>query len=918
MARVDFKIIRQKLNTVCTRALEAAVGSIMTRTHYEITIDHLVASLMERSESDFVAILNHFEVSVPKLHQGINRALEDLKTGNSGKPQLNPYLLTLFEDALLISTAEFGFTQIRSGAIALALIRNLDVAVLTDFTDELKKIKEDELKKDFYAITADSREQERAADAAPGAPGAAAGPGTFEALGQFTTDLTAKAKEGKLDPVIGRETEIRQCIDILMRRFQNNPLIVGEPGTGKTAIVEGFALRIISGDVPPFLADVTLRSLDVGLLSAGASVKGEFERRLKQVISEVNESNVAGNPIVLFIDEAHMLIGGGGSSTDAAQLLKPALARGELRTIAATTFTEYKKYIEKDAPFAQRFGLIKLEEPSVAVCIDMLRGTKDKFEKHHKVHILDDAIRSAVSMSNQYLSETMLPRKAVSLLDTAAARVAVGLNTTPGPLEDIRRRIIQIETAIHAIERDIEAGNEHDSDELDSLKKERGEQQEAFKKMDKVWREERDLALAVIALRQEIQAAKDTNGEPSAAAIPEANPEAVAKQAAAKDSSGEEAKTEEAAADEKPKRKPEEIRPELDAATEKLAAYVGKRTPLVPLQVDSDVVSQVLSDWTGIPAGNMVKDTATAILTFEDRIGQRVIGQDPQLHEIGKRLRIAAGKLHDPALPLAVFFLVGPSGNGKTETALAVADLIFGGDRFMTAINMTEYSSSMNVSRLIGSAPGLVGFGEGGVLTEAVRQRPYSVVLLDEMEKAHMDVNLLFMQVFDKGSLTDSEGRSASFKNTVIIMTSNEGGDMVMDMCQDPDDMPSIDELRAAIQPVLEQRFTPAFIGRTTVIPYYPLHPATIRKIVELKMDKIRKRLEAQYKMALEITPAVGDLIGSRCQQMTTGARNINLIINESILPDIARRILEMMDQDEQHDKMCVDVKDDAFTYEFK
>jgi type VI secretion system protein VasG len=767
------------------------------------------------------------------------------------------------------------------------------------------------LKKDFFAITADSRETER--DFEGKAPGAAVG--SSEALEQFTTNLTERAKSGGVDPVIGRETEIRQCIDILMRRFQNNPLIVGEPGTGKTAIVEGFALRIVAGDVPPFLTDITLRSLDVGLLSAGASVKGEFERRLKQVIREVSESNAAGKPIVLFIDEAHTLMGAGGGN-DAAQLLKPALARGELRTIAATTFAEYKKHIEKDAPFAQRFGLIKLEEPSVEVCIDMLRGTKDKFEKHHKVHILDDAIRSAVSMSNQYLSETQLPRKAVSLLDTAAARVAVGLNATPGPLEDIRRRIIQLEIAIRAIERDIEAGNEHDADELDSLKKELGERKTEYEELEKVWKEEKELALAVIALRQEIEAATAGNGDAGAVAIPEANPEAVAKKAAEPAPEGE-AKAEDAP-EEAPARKPEEIRPELEAATKKLVDYLGKRTPLVPLQVDSDVVSQVLSDWTGIPAGNMVKDTASAILTFEDRIGQRVVGQDPQLHEIGKRLRIAAGKLHDPVLPLAVFLLVGPSGNGKTETALAVADLIFGGDRFMTAINMTEYSSSMNVSRLIGSAPGLVGFGEGGVLTEAVRQRPYSVVLLDEMEKAHMDVNLLFMQVFDKGFLTDSEGRAASFKNTVIIMTSNEGGDMVMDMCQDPDDMPSIDELRAAIQPVLEQRFTPAFIGRTTVIPYYPLHPATIRKIVDLKMNKIRKRLVSQYKMELEITPAVGDLIGSRCQQMTTGARNINLIINETILPDIARRILEMMENDEHHDKMCVDAVDDAFKYEFK
>ncbi len=944
MSRIDARLLIQKLNNVCTKALEAAVGSAMQRTHYEITVDQYLASLIDKPESDAAAILKHFNVSIPKLQNGINRALEDLKTGNSGKPQWHPHLMQLLEEASLIGSLELGGTRIRSGAILLALVRNPDIAVLTDYTDELKSIKEPELKKDFHAITADSREQERAAE--PGSPGAkpasAGGPG--EALQQFTMDLTARAREGRVDPVIGRETEIRNCIDILMRRFQNNPLIVGEPGTGKTAIVEGLALRIVAGDVPAFLANVTLLSLDVGLLSAGASVKGEFERRLKSVIGEVAASNAAGKPIILFIDEAHTLIGGGGSSTDAAQLLKPALARGELRTIAATTFAEYKKYIEKDAPFAQRFGLIKLDEPSVPVCVDMLRGTKDKFEKHHKVHILDDAIRSAVSMSNQYLSEMQLPRKAVSLLDTAAARVAVGLNTTPGALEDIRRRIIQIDTAVRAIERDVEAGNPHDPADLESLKAERVTCQKSYDELDKTWKQERELAKKVIALRQEIEAAAAAataaaggNGQ-SGVALAETNPEAVAKAAAARAGETAAAGTSSAApagehrrpaganpelgdgkpAAPQPPRPIEEIRRDLAAASKELESFVGKRQALVPLLVSSDIVSQVLSDWTGIPAGNMVKDTAQAILTFENRIGQRVVGQDPQLHEIGKRLRIAAGKLHDPVLPLAVFFLVGPSGNGKTETALAVADLIFGGDRFMTAINMTEYSNEMNISRLIGSAPGLVGFGEGGVLTEAVRQRPYSVVLLDEMEKAHRDVNLLFMQVFDKGALNDSEGRSASFKNTVIIMTSNEGGQMVMDMCQDPDNLPSLDDLRAAIQPILEERFSPAFMGRCTVIPYYPLHPGTIRKIVDLKMNKIRKRMREQYKMDLAITPAVGDLIGSRCQQMTTGARNINLIINETVLPEIAKRILELMGEDKKYEKLCVDAKDGEFTYDFR
>lgn len=915
MANVDMKLLRQQLNNVGLRALEAAAGTCINRTHYEITVEHMLAPLLDMGSTDFLCICDHFKVNVSKLRAAINRVLDELKVGNSGRPQFSPFLADWLGEGWQISSLELGQRNIRTGALVLALLRNPSRAYFQDYTDEWARIDEKQLKTQFATVTAASTENAPTAAADRPGPGAAAGPGgapVTDVLSQFCYDLTAKARQGRVDPVIGREREIRQCIDILMRRFQNNPLILGEPGTGKTAIVEGLALRIVAGDVPKFLENITLMTLDVGLLSAGASVKGEFERRLKEVIKAVDASNAAGKPIILFIDEAHTLIGGGGSSNDAANLLKPALARGELRTIAATTFAEYKKYIEKDPPFAQRFGLVKLDEPSVDVAIDMLRGTKDKFEKHHKVHILDDAVRAAVAMSNQYLSEAQLPRKAVSLLDTASARVAVGLNTTPGDLEDIRRRIIQIDVAMNAIERDIEAGNKQDPDDLAKLKKERAEQQQKYDELEAKWKQERDLAQAVIQFREELNAAKAAAAAaPSAIAIPEANPAAVAAAA------GGEASTAGTGTAPPPHRGVDEIRKDLDIATRKLEAFVGRRPPLVPLQVDSDVVATVLSDWTGIPAGNMVKDQAAAILTFEERIGQRVVGQDHAIREIGKRLRIASGKLNDPVLPLAVFLLVGPSGTGKTETALAVADLIFGGERFMTSINMTEYSSSMNVSRLIGSAPGLVGFGEGGVLTEAVRKRPYSVVLLDEMEKAHMDVNLLFMQVFDKGSLTDSEGRTASFKNTVIIMTSNEGAQVIHDMCADGE-KPTLEEMRKAIQPALEKRFTPAFVGRTTVIPFYPLDAATLRRIVDLKMAKIRKRLQSLYKMDLVLTPAVGDAMGARCNQVTIGARLINLIINETVLPEIARKVLELMGTGEKHDQLVLDVDSDGqFTYTF-
>jgi type VI secretion system protein VasG len=901
MANVDMKLLRQQLNSVCVRALEAAAGTCINRTHYEITIEHVLAPLLDMGNSDLLCVFDHFKVDVSKVRGAINRCLDELKIGNSGRPQFSPFLADWLSDGWQISSLELGQRNIRSGALVLALVRNRNRAFFTDYTDELSKVVEGDLKARFGQITSASTENQAAAQPGAGVPGLAAGPaGTGEALAQFTSDVTQRARDGKIDAVIGRDREVRQVIDILMRRYQNNPLIVGDPGVGKTAIVEGFALRIAAQDVPPFLSNITVLSLDVGLLSAGASVKGEFERRLKQVIADVNARNASGTPVILFIDEAHTLIGGGGAGNDAANLLKPALARGELRTIAATTWAEYKKYIEKDPPFAQRFGLIKLEEPDVPLAVDMLRGTKDRFEKHHKVRILDEAVRAACSMSNQYLSEQQLPRKAVSLLDTAAARVAVGLNTTPGPLEDIRRRILQIETAIRAVERDAEAGHKHDPEELVRFREDLAAQQKAYAELEARWNQERNLAQRIIQLRDELEAARDGQEAAPAPAAPAASAEPSAAQPAGA------------------RRSVEAIRADLEAANRSLGEFVGRRSPLVPLQVDADVVAQVLSDWTGIPAGNMVKDQAEAILYFEERIGRRIIGQDHAIREIGKRLRIASGKLQDPNLPLAVFLLVGPSGTGKTETALAVADLIFGGERFMTTINMTEYSSSMNVSRLIGSAPGLVGYGEGGVLTEAVRQRPYSVILLDEMEKAHMDVNLLFMQVFDKGSLTDSEGRTANFKNTVIMMTSNEGSDMIMDMCADGE-LPSLEEMRTAIQPILEKRFTPAFVGRTTVIPFYPLSRDVLRRIVDLKLGKIRRRLQEIYRMDLEVTPAVGDAIGARCQQITIGARLINLIINETVLPEVARKTLEVMSSDAKPARLVLDVDAEGqFTYEFK
>ena len=638
MASVDMKLLRNQLNSVCVRAMENGTGVCLTRTHYEITVEHMVSQLLDVGNCDLLCICDHFKLDVSSIRAALNRCLDELKVGNSGRPQFSPFLAEWLSEGWQIASLELGQRSIRSGALVLALLRNPNRAYFTDYTDQIGKISEAELKSKFLDITGQSIENDAAGGEGAATPAQAAGTAaTGEALTQFTYDLTERARDGRVDPVIGREREIRQCIDILMRRFQNNPLIIGEPGTGKTAIVEGLALRIAAGDVPPFLAGITLLSLDIGLLSAGASVKGEFERRLKAVIKEVDASNAAGKPIVLFIDEAHQLIGGGGGGTDAAQLLKPALARGELRTIAATTFAEYKKYIEKDAPFAQRFGIIRLDEPSVDVCTDMLRGTKDKFEQHHHVLVLDEAVRAAVSMANQYLAEQQLPRKAVSLLDTACARVAVAMTAPPGPLEDIRRRLIQLDVAIKAITRDAEAGHGTDPEELAALQREREQKQTAFEELEKTWNEEKELAGQIIKLRGELEAATTPAEAPEGSRPPEAVPPAEGT-----------AESETPPAEAEEPREPEAIRAELDELNTKLSAFLDQREPLVPLQVDSEIVAQVLSDWTGIPAGNMVKDTAQAMLTFEDRIGQRIIGQDHAIGEIGKRLRIAAGKLQDP------------------------------------------------------------------------------------------------------------------------------------------------------------------------------------------------------------------------------------------------------------------------------
>ncbi|MBA3686383.1 MAG: type VI secretion system ATPase TssH, partial [Planctomycetes bacterium] len=699
------------------------------------------------------------------------------------------------------------------------------------------------------------------------------------ALARYTIDFTAQAKAGKIDPVFGRDNEIRQLIDILARRRKNNPIAVGEAGVGKTAVVEGLALRVAEGDVPPALQGVSILGLDLGLLQAGASVKGEFETRLKGVIEEIKASPT---PIILFIDEAHTLIGAGGQAGtgDAANLLKPALARGELRTIAATTWSEYKKYIEKDPALARRFQLVKLDEPSVAVATLMLRGVKERFEKAHGVIIRDDAIVACAELGGRYISGRQHPDKGVDLMDTAAARVKIALSTKPGALEDVERRIQAVERELAALGRDRHHGASSLDGRIDGLEAEIAAARIQRDAIDARWREEKAAADAVIAVRARLA--------PAAAMVASAGSARTAIK------SGNEAA----------------VRVELEAAMASLRKLQGK-DPLVHIEVTPEVVAQVVSDWTGIPLGKMVSDQAASLLQFESQLGERIKGQGHALEIVGTGIRAAKAGLKNPEAPMGVFLFVGPSGVGKTETALGVADLLFGGERFMTTINMSEFMEKHAISRLIGSPPGYVGYGEGGVLTEAVRQRPYSVVLLDEVEKADPEVLNLFYQVFDKGALSDGEGRTVDFKDTVIFLTSNLATDLITEAGTRAE-RPGVDELVDLIRPTLSRHFKPALLARMTIVPFYPVTGDALRSIAALKIDRLRRRLLDSHKITLTVAPAALDAIVARCTEVETGARNVDHILSGTLLPRISSEILGRMADGPLPERMMVDLAPDG------
>jgi type VI secretion system protein VasG len=868
-----------KLNSLAYKSVESATVFCKLRGNPYVELVHWLHQILQQQASDLSCIVRAFDIDASRLSNDFTTALDRLPRGASSISDLSAHIEDATERAWVWATLKFGDGKIRTGHVLLAALKTPSLKnVLTGISREFDKVKPDQLAEDFEQIVANSPEGALGASdgsqLAQGAPGEASGAmapaqmGKQEALKRFTVDLTDQARQGKIDPVVGRDDEIRQIVDILMRRRQNNPILTGEAGVGKTAVVEGFARRIASGDVPPSLKDVSLLALDVGLLQAGASMKGEFEQRLRQVIDEVQASP---KPIVLFIDEVHTLVGAGGAAGtgDAANLLKPALARGTLRTIGATTWAEYKKYIEKDPALTRRFQTVKVEEPSEEKAVLMMRGIVSTMEKHHRVQILDEALEAAVKLSHRYIPDRQLPDKAVSLLDTACARVGVSHHATPAQVEDSRRRIEALETELEIIGREAAIG--FDTAEREKAVKEALESEAArLKTLEAAWGREKALVDEILALRGKLREAtgkadapaKDGNTEPAPASstmTQEERDTAIAR---------------------------------LQELQRELAEAQGE-IPLVLPSVDEQAVASVVADWTGIPVGRMVKDEIQTVLKLAQTLGQRVIGQDHALEMITKRLQTARAGLENPNKPIGVFMLAGPSGVGKTETALTLAEALYGGEQNLITINMSEFQEAHTVSTLKGAPPGYVGYGEGGVLTEAVRRKPYSVVLLDEVEKAHPDVHEIFFQVFDKGVMEDGEGRLIDFKNTLIILTTNVGTDLIMNMCKDPELLPEPEGIAKALRPPLLKTFPAALLGRIVVIPYYPLSDSMLGRIIRLQLDRIVSRVRAQHDIALSYDDEVVKLIASRCTEPESGGRMIDAILTNTLLAQVSRELLE-------------------------
>ncbi len=854
MASIDLKSLVGKLDEHCRRALEAAAGLTLSRSHYNVELEHWLLKLVDGNGTDLPLLLRHYDLDEGRFRGDLNASLDKMRTGNARAPGLSPDIIELAKQAWLLASVEQGLSKLRSGHLIWALLADETLARRArDISGQLLRLQPDALKRDFNAILGNSTEAATvvgAAEAGAAPPDGSAPPraGTA-ALDQFTIDLTARARAGRIDPILGRDLEIRQVIDILTRRRQNNPILTGEAGVGKTAVVEGFALRIAAGDVPPALKDVTLRTLDLGLLQAGAGVKGEFENRLKSVIEETQASP---KPIILFIDEAHTLIGAGGSAGqgDAANLLKPALARGELRTIAATTWAEYKKYFEKDAALTRRFQTVKIEEPTEALAVAMIRGLVGTLETHHKIRILDEALVAAVRLSARFIPSRQLPDKAVSLIDTACARAAMSQAAIPAPVEDLQRRITLIDTEIGILQREQAAGADH-AKRIVELNEERLTANDRLGALETRWQEERAIVTEVAEARAALEA--PDGGE---------------------DRSAE--------------------RTRLTGLMDRLRATQGEQPLIFPV-VDAQAVAEIVENWTGIPTGRMRSDEIRTVMNLRQAMEQRIIGQPHALEAVAQSIQTSRAKLTDPRKPIGVFLMVGTSGTGKTETALTLAELLYGGEQNLTTINMTEFKEEHKVSLLMGSPPGYVGYGEGGILTEAVRRRPYSVLLLDEMEKAHPGVQDVFFQVFDKGNMKDGEGRDIDFKNTVIIMTSNAGTDLITKLFADPETAPDAAGLAEALRPELMKYFRPAFLGRVTLVPYFPLSDAVIRQIVDLQLARIRGRVWDSYRAAFDYDESVAETIAARCKESSSGARNIENILSRTLLPELSAEVLARM-----------------------
>ena len=889
MIALDLKTLVGRMNALARRQLEGAAGLTLSRSHYNVEIEHVLLKLIELQNSDISVIMRKAGIDAGKVGMEVTRALDKLRTGNARAPALSPDIVTWLREAWLLASLE-GKGVIRSGHLLIALLNDETLSRgLKDSAPSLMAIPGDQLRRGLDSFTEGSDE---ANDAAPaGSPGAAAaGAAHGEAprgggpLDQFCTDLTAQAKAGKIDPILGRDGEIRQIIDILTRRRQNNPICTGEAGVGKTAVIEGLALRLAAGDVPEALKKVRLMSLDLGLLQAGAGVKGEFENRLKGVLDAIKSSPM---PIVMFIDEAHQLIGAGGQAGqgDAANLLKPALARGEIRCIAATTWAEYKKYFEKDAALTRRFQVVKIDEPTEPLARAMLRGLVSTLEKHHGVRILDEAIEDAVRLSARYIPSRQLPDKAVSLLDTACARVSMSQAAIPAPIEDRMRRLDLVASELASLSREAVTGADH-LKRVTELETEKARASAELEALNVQWDEEKKLVEVIKQLRTSL----------------ENPPEPLAE-------------GETAPADGPDPTDPDKLRAELAEATEELHKLQGEE-PLVHPLVDGAAVAEVVATWTGIPVGRMVSNEIKGVLALADTLKTRVIGQDHAMEAVAQAIRTNRAGLTDPRKPVGVFMFAGTSGTGKTETALALADLLYGGEGNITIINMSEFKEEHKVSMLMGAPAGYVGYGEGGVLTEAVRRRPYSIVLLDEMEKAHPGVQDVFYQVFDKGNMKDGEGRDIDFRNCILIMTSNAGTDTIAKLCADPDTMPEPEALGEALRPDLLKVFKPAFLGRVNVIIYYPLHDAVLRKIVVLQLNRISKRLKETYGVPLVYGPELPQAIAARCTEVESGARNIENILNRTLLPELSGQILGKRAEGSEITKVEVSIAEDgSFRY---